>query len=297
MKDQVGVRERQDIDKLIAKVIRDLGNPEPPLRLNLVRDLLALDLRYYSTTDIGPLLEFAHRIKVAGKRLVAKPSLMLEVVRKANLSGLWMPDNRQILIDKGQPQLKHRWIEAHEIAHSLVPWHTDFLLGDNDLTLDPGCHAIIEAEANYGAGRLIFLGDQFSKDAKDCALSFKAIKLLQSKYGNTLTSTFWRFVEDRDPALAAFGLISQHPHHNDIGQGPNGEPVHNFVRSEAFRSRFSSVTPMDVYALVCRNASYTRNGPVVGGVEALLDDSGVPMSFVLDGFSNTYHLLTYGYLR
>lgn len=294
MRELVGAREQRDIDQLVAKILRDLGDPEPPLRLELVRDLLSLDLKYYSSTDISPLTEFAHRIKVAGKQLAARPSLILDVVKKAKLSGLWLPDNRRIFIDQEVPEAKHRWIEAHEVTHSFVPWHKEFLLGDDELTLDPVCHETIEAEANFGAGRLLFFGGRFHSEARDCEASFKSIRALKDRYGNTLTSTFWRFVEDRDPSVPAFGLISQHPHHPEIGKGPNGEPIHRFVTSEGFRLRFPSIRATDVYRLVERNATRKRSGPVVGGVDVLLDTDGSPKKFVLDGFSNTYQVLTYG---
>jgi len=294
LKELVGDKERKDIEVLVAKVLRDLGNPEPPLRLELVRQLLALDLKYYSSTDVSPLAEFAHRIRVAGKQLIARPSLILDVVQKAKLSGLWLPDDRRIFIDKEVPIAKHRWIEAHEISHSIVPWHSEFLLGDDELTLDPSCHAIIEAEANYGAGRLIFLGDQFLSDARDCIPNFGAIKQLKGRYGNTLTSTFWRFVEERDPEIATFGLISQHPHHVDIGQGANGQPIHRFVTSPAFRLKFPNVSAMDVYEIIKRNASWVRRGPVVNGVDVLPDVAGSLKKFTLDGFCNSYQVLTYG---
>ncbi|MGF6812763.1 hypothetical protein OKW30_007980 [Paraburkholderia sp. Clong3] len=294
MKALVGAREQRDIERLVSKILRDLGNPEPPLHLDQVRDVLALDLKYYSTTDVGPLAEIAHRIKVAGKQLVARPGLMLDVLKKAKLSGLWLPDDRRIFIDQELPPAKHRWIEAHEITHSVVPWHKEFLLGDDELTLDPSCHAMIEAEANFGAGRLIFFGDRFARDALDCDPTFKSIKRLQGNYGNTLTSTFWRFVEDRDPEIASFGLISQHPHHADIGQGPGGEPVHRFVASAGFLARFPHIGSMDVYSLVRRNASWRRKGPVVDGIDILTDATGSAVKFALDGFCNSYQVLTYG---
>ncbi len=109
---------------------------------------------------------------MAGKRLAEEPSLILEVVKKAKLSGLWLPDDRKILIDKEVQEIKHRWIQTHEISHSFIPWHSEFLLGDTDVTLAPDCHEMIEAEANFGAGRMLFLGDKFSIEAKDYRLSF-----------------------------------------------------------------------------------------------------------------------------
>lgn len=39
-------RTRRDIDLKITKVLRDLGDPEPPLRLEIVHELLKLDLAY-----------------------------------------------------------------------------------------------------------------------------------------------------------------------------------------------------------------------------------------------------------
>lgn len=294
MRELVGPTEQQEIELLVRKILRDLGNPEPPIHLSQVRQLLALDLKYYSSTDVGPLAEFAHRIKVAGKRILADPGVLLDAVKKAKLSGLWLPDNRQIFIDQEVPEPKHRWIEAHEITHSFIPWHSEFLLGDNELTLDPTCHEIIEAEANFGAGRLLFLGDRFSLEARDSAPSFRSIKALQSRYHNTLTTTFWRFVEDRDPEAVCFGLISRHPNHPTIGAREDGNPIHHFITSLGFRRKFPHATSKDVFAMVRRQCSYRTKGPVLDGIDVLLDANGTPCRFHLDGFCNSYHLLTFG---
>jgi len=44
----VGHYEAEDLGRQVEKVIRGLGNPEPPLQLDQVRDLLRLDRHYYS---------------------------------------------------------------------------------------------------------------------------------------------------------------------------------------------------------------------------------------------------------
>ena len=88
MKEHVGTKEQRDIEILVAKILKDVGQAEPPLDLNVVREVLRLDLKYYSSTDVGPLQEFAHRIKVAGKQLVANPSLMLEVIKRSGCANL-----------------------------------------------------------------------------------------------------------------------------------------------------------------------------------------------------------------
>lgn len=294
MKADVGIHEQRDIELLVSRILRDLGNPDPPLNLYQVRDLLSVDLKYYSSTDISLFKEFAHRIRIANKQIAARPSLLLDVIRKANLSGLWLPDSRHIYIDQEQPKAKHRWIEAHEMTHSFVPWHAEFLMGDNELTLDPACHEIVEAEANFGAGRLLFHGDRFANEARDCAESFDAIMALKTRYGNTLTSTFWRFVEDRNPNVPAFGLISRHPRHPDIGGSPKGADVHHFVSSDGFRSAFSKTTATVLYVIVERMATWRRKGPVFSGTDVLIDDNGDKHEFVMEGFCNQHQLLTYG---
>jgi hypothetical protein len=296
LRELVGQPEQRDIDQLVDKILRDLGRPEPPLNLAMVRELLRLDRKYYSSTDVGPLAEFAHRIKVAGKRLTEDPLLILEVVKKAKLSGLWLPDDKQIMIDREVPELKHRWIEAHEISHSFIPWHSHFLLGDTQLTLDPLCHDTIEAEANFGAGRLLFFGQQFASDARDLELRFKSVQALKGRYGNTLTSTLWRFVEERDPAHSAFGLISSHPHHTDIGPTPDGSGVHHFVRSAGFIRQFPHVTAAEIYAAVRRHATRRRAGPILDSNDMLTDGNGQSRTIRLDGFCNTHQVLTLGWV-
>jgi hypothetical protein len=296
LRELVGQREQKEIDQLVDKILRDLGRPEPPLDLRMVRELLRLDRKYYSSTDIGPLAEFAHRIKVAGKRLAEDPLLILDVVKKAKLSGLWLPDDRKIFIDSEVPPLKHRWIEAHEIAHSFVPWHSEFLLGDNEVTLDPTCHETIEAEANFGAGRLLFFGPQFSTESKDFHQSFKSVQALKARFGNTLTSTFWRFVEDRDPSQATFGLITAHPHYSDIGPTADGTGIHHFITSLGFRQMFPGVTASQAHSLIQRNTSWKRKGPVVSGSDSLIDLRGEKRVITLDGFCNTHQVLTMGWL-
>lgn len=296
MRELVGKHEQRDIDQLVDKILRDLGRPEPPLDLRMVRELLRLDRKYYSSTDVGPIAEFAHRIKVAGKRLAEDPKLILDVVKKAKLSGLWLPDDRKIFIDREVPELKHRWIETHEITHSFIPWHADFLLGDTEITLAPSCHEAIEAEANFGAGRLLFFGDRFSAEAKDYHQSFKSIEALKKRFGNTLTSTFWRFIEDRAPHESTFGLISTHPHHTDIGPTSDGTGVHYFITSVGFRQLFPAVTASQAYELIQRNISWKRRGPVVAGKDSLIDLRGEKRSIMLDGFCNTHQVLTMGWL-
>ena len=51
--------------------------------------------------------------------------------------------------------------KREEIGHDIIPWHADMMLGDTEQTLTPSCHEIIEAEANYAAGQLLFMASRF----------------------------------------------------------------------------------------------------------------------------------------
>jgi hypothetical protein len=289
----VGELETRDINAHVDRILQDLGNPEPPLSLAHVRELLRLDLEYYSKSDSGNLHEIKHRLLVAGKQLLARPGLIIDVIKKANLSALWVPDSKRILIDRDVPKRKHRWIEGHEISHGIIPWHEDFLFGDNRTTLSPTCDAIVEAEANYGAGRLLFLGNKFGKEARDLEMNFKSIKNLATRYSNTITSTLWRIVEEREPDRAVFGMISVHPHHPEIGQSEDGN-IQYFMRSVRFQDQFKNINPDEVFSLLERHASRNKRGPVIDAQDALIDVNGDTFEFRIESFSNTYALLTYG---
>ena len=296
----VGDHETHDIEAQLNRILNDLGNPEPPLSLPQVRKLLKLDLKYYSATNTDHIQEIAHRIKVAGKQVLVRPTLLWDAISKANLSALWIPDSKRILIDESIPHLKHRWIEAHEINHSIIPWHNDFLFGDDSFTLDPECHAVVEAEANYGAGRLLFFGERLAKEARDLELTFDNIKVIAARYGNTITSTFWRVIEEREPDRPIFGMITGHPYypeHPKLGVSKNGTSNHKFIRSKAFRIQFSTITQEDTYMLLEKHASTRMSGPIVNTTDVLKDNNGDEFEFRIESFSNSHALLTYGVVQ
>ena len=59
------VRTARDIDAVVSKILKGLGNPEPPLNLDDVRALQQLDRQYYSSVDDGPLREFVSKASVS----------------------------------------------------------------------------------------------------------------------------------------------------------------------------------------------------------------------------------------
>lgn len=291
----IGEFEKRDINDHVSRILRDLGNPEPPLRLEDVRSLLSLDLQYYNSADPGLIQDLTHRFTIlARKKIPDAGRHLMSALLKSKLCAFWLPDDSKILVDVDVPKLKHRWIEAHEISHSITPWHSHFLLGDNTQTLDPECHATLEAEANYGAGRLLFLQDRFATEARDMVMSFDSIRQLAKRYNNSIVSTFWRAVEERNPSTPVFGMISVHPHHPDVGSHDGPDPWRYFIRSPAFHTQFSNVSAACAFEIIRQYAGFRKTGPIFHAEHIIQDILGNMWEFNIESFSTMHALLTYG---
>lgn len=281
-------RTARDIDQQVERVLSDLGRPEPPLRLEMVREILHLDRAYYSSGETTALQETIHHIRVAGKQVLRRPSLLLDVIRKCELKALWLPDRKRILIDAELPEAKQRWGEGHEIGHSIVPWHESMTHGDQRYTLSFSCQQQLEAEANYAAGRLLFLRNRFVEELRDGQITFDRIRELSRLFGNTITSTLWRAVESLD--LPAIGLVSIRPH-----EAPsNGDAaVRHFIRSRSFAERFDTITDLDLFAVLGQYCSLGR-GPLGQADVVLPDANGIEHVFHFESFDNHHDTLTLG---
>lgn len=279
-------RTANDIDRQVMRVLADLGNPEPPLSMELVREMLRIDRAFYSSTDAGVLRETFHRLKVAGHQVLKRPMLLVDVVRKLDLKALWLPDRKRILIDSELPKPKVRWAEAHEVGHSIIPWHDAMLLGDKERTLSVSCHSRLEVEANYAAGRLVFLRDRFTQEVRSSELSFEVVRTLSKAYGNTMTSTLWRFVEACE--VPVYGLVTVHPRHV---VAPNTLKVRHSLESSAFRSRFGELDASSVFVQLSRRCHGNR-GPIGEGHMILQDLRGEENVFYFETFFNGHDALT-----
>jgi hypothetical protein len=225
---------------------------------------------------------------MAGKQVIRRPRLLLEVVKKLELKALWVPDRNRILIDAELPSAKQRWGEAHEIGHSLLPWHECVMHGDQNRTLSYACQRQIEAEANFAAGRMLFLQDVFVEHLKSGALNFDWVRQISKHFGNTMTSTLWRSIESLEEPL--FGLVSQHPRHpTNAGQ----KPVRYFLRSRAFEAQFATITADDIFKRL-RTFCFGRVGPIGSGEQVFRDVNGEEHVFLVETFFNHHDALTLG---
>jgi hypothetical protein len=278
----------KDIDSQVEKLLKDLGNPPPPIRLEDVRKLLRLDLGYYSSTNDTWLKQKIHQMRVAGKQVVSQPSLILDVVRGLGLKGLLLPDRRQVLLDEEFPKIKHRWNEAHEITHDILDWHKGLAHGDPEHTLSPTCQETTEAEANYGAGRLLFAGNRFVEEIRSGVIDLERIKALNKTFGNTITSTLWRSVELSLERQCA--IVSKHP---VTATGTAEEDIKYFVRSIRFADEFSCIEGAMLWAVVKGYCKGTR-GPLGSASCVLTDTRGDSHEFFFETFFNGHDALTLG---
>lgn len=293
---KLGLRTIADIDGQVAKVLRGLGNPEPPVELRLVRELLKLDRGYYSTTDVGLLRETFSRLKVAGRQVLARPTILHDAVRSLSLKALYLPDQKRILLDKDLPLLKHRWNEAHEIGHDIIPWHADMMLGDTEQTLTPACHEVIEAEANYAAGQLLFVADRFREEATATTPSLAIIRNLSKGFGNTVTSTLWRFIEQAHGNRPMVALVTGHPHPAKRKRDFDAaNPCRYCIESPAFQERFGQMTEMALFQITVGYSGAQRGGSLGESEVVLHDRNGTAHVFAFETFFNSHQALTLGY--
>jgi hypothetical protein len=286
----ISEKARLDIDRQVAKVLTDLGNPEPPLRLELVREVQKLDRTYYSTAQecAGMFARLVHNVRVGLKQVALRPTLLLEAIRSASLKALLLPDQRRILIDKDLHPFRQRWGEAHEIGHDLIPWHKFFVYGDDESTLHVSFQEQIEAEANYAAGRLLFLRERFAHEIHSSHVSLGRIFALAQTFGNSKTSALWRVVEASP--LPAVGVIGASPAAPGVGLA---EAMRHVIVSDRFKTEFSNTTPFDLLMKV-RTYCSRRRGPC-GEAEVVLDnDRGDTHVFRFESFNNTHDVLTLG---
>ncbi len=232
------------------------------------------------------------RVRVAGRQIIARPTLLWDVIKKAQLSALWVPDRKRILIDTALPTLKRRWAEGHEVTHSLAPWHREFLFGDSEEELSRTCLEKLEAEANFGAGQLLFMGDRFTREANECETTLATVQILAKRYGNTMTSTLWRMVEQSHPELPMVGMVSL-PTRSPFSLGET-ERVRHCIESPAFKGRFAGIDEDRLLEIIDSYCTNRRGGPLGKGEALLSDVNGCKHTFLFESFSNQYDVLTLG---
>ncbi len=171
--------------------------------------------------------------------------------------------------------------------------------GDNTHTLSTNCHEQIEAEANFAAGRMLFLQERFTDEARALEPTIATVRKLHGKFGNTMSTTLYRFVELAGEDRPIVGMITDHPH---VSRRPAdhdpAKPCRHFIQSPAFASRFSRIPEKDVFGAVAGYCGSQGGGPLGDSKLILTDDNGDQHRFYFETFFNRYDALTLGiYLK
>jgi hypothetical protein len=158
-----------------------------------------------------------------------KPSFLRRVV-----GALWYREE-VAFIDYGQPAVKARFTEAHEIAHRALPWHraSHELFLDDDQTIDYQTEIEIEAEANLMAAHLIFQGQRFHQQALDYDLTLATPTLLAAQFDASLHATIRYYIENH-PEPVALAIAGQHR------RADGTVPIWTTVSSPAFTAAHGS---------------------------------------------------------
>jgi len=146
------------------------------------------------------------------------------------LGALWF-EERTIFLDEGQSEPRRRFTEAHELMHALCPWHEAVLREDTRAELFRSTVDQIEAEANAGAGMLLFQGRHFGDRIATERPSISAPLSLAPEYGASAHAALHHYVLTHAAALAML-VVGRFPRRD------GSLPVWRSVESRRYRQRF-----------------------------------------------------------
>ena len=180
-------------------------------------------------TPLDAVLEAAGvRERVELARIPRRPA-----VAERLLGAVWF-EERALFVDRRQSEPRRRFTEAHEAVHLLCPWHAATLRLDTAAELFGPLVEGIEAEANFGAGQLIFQGGSFHVEAHGCERSLRTPFALAERFGASRHAAAHHYVEAH-PEPVALIVAGRWP-------GADGAlPVWRSIESASFLRRFGRV--------------------------------------------------------
>jgi hypothetical protein len=293
-------RTEQKIKTHCERLYNDLGNPKLPVCLDAIRELLRLDKTFYSLEDPSLLNRVFHKLSIAGKQVISQPTRLLAAWQQWNIKALWLPDVQRILLDDSIVDKKKRWAETHEIGHSILPWHREYLHGDQEASLSVSCMVQIESEANYAAGQILFPTKILRETLPETnTINFSTIKKISKSFGNSITSTLWRIVDTLD--VPSFGFICENPclalppfiTQNEL---PKEQPRH-FFRSRSFAERFSSLSEESVWNFLSKNCRDTKWSMLYDDKVNIANNDGQKLEFYIETVNLTHYVATFAVYR
>lgn len=208
----------------------------------------------------------------------------------SRILGAYWYDERVVFVDQEQPEHRRFWTDAHEASHAMCGWHAPILRLDNEDTLFKHLHAGVEAEANFGAGYLIFQGGRFHREALKDQISMRTPLALAAQYGASRHATLHYYVEHHPYAVALL-VAGRYPH------ADGSIPIWNSIESGDFERRFGHLhehlpdgklrfldSASAPFADILQ-ASHTSTDPP-SKIVGFLDTDGTSRPFVAEAFFN-----------
>jgi hypothetical protein len=177
-----------------------------------------------------PLEDVARAAGIAARHDIGALPAAIATPGRQLLGALWF-ERRELYVDLAQPAPRRRFTEAHEAMHALCPWHEAVLREDTDAELFRSTSLAIEAEANFGAGLLIFQGRRFAERIAGAPRDIATALALAAEHGASRRATLHHFAQHH-PAPVVLLSIGRFP------QRDGCLPVWGAVASPAFRRRF-----------------------------------------------------------
>jgi transcriptional regulator with XRE-family HTH domain len=217
-------------------------------------------------------------------------------VWKRILGAIVFPEKTIYVDRKNQLDARANFTEAHEIAHSLLPWHEAVYRFDDERQLFFDSRDELELEANYAAAHMIFQGRRYHERALQNEVSIATPIDLAHHYGASLHASIRYYVEGHpDPvAVLVAGRYTQF----------NGTlPIWTSFESESFRERFgrfvdqlpgAALPVTDPTSTLGRIAAGVLETPgVVSDTTTLLDLNGDAKRFRAEAFFNQYSVFMF----
>lgn len=218
--------------------------------------------------------------------LAKKPPLLRRLV------GALMYREELAFVDRSTSLGRGRFIEAHEIVHGALGWHRDSheIVFDDDGCIDRATEEELEAEANFGAARLLFQGTRFNEVALDYQVSLRVPLLLAGRWETSLHAAIWQYVEYHPDRVALIVTGTRLRANRTV-------PIWNTVESPAFRQRFGrfgdwfpkpelrmeAATEVPSFGQLANRAMLGEELPT-DEVPLLVD--GAPFPFIAEAFFN-----------
>jgi hypothetical protein len=165
---------------------------------------------------VEPIPALPDRVRTPGRRL---------------LGALWF-EERTIFLEERQSEARRRFTHAHELIHALAPWHEAVIREDGrDELFGRAAVDAVEAEANAGAGLLLFQGRHLVARIAAERPSISAPLALAREYGASGHAALHHYVSTHASALAML-VVGRFPRRD------GSLPVWRSVESARYRRRF-----------------------------------------------------------